>query len=245
MSDWTEEDSQTYRDIASVAVPRRGEILSTLLSLIPFERDDRFRLVDLACGEGLLSEAALDRFPNATLLALDGSPTMLEATRKRTTRFGGRVEVRRFELETLTWWDLMAGAGVVLSSLAIHHLNDAKKQYLYKAIAERLSPGGALLIADLVERAHPVSRRVTAEAWDRHAQEQALSAGRPDQFDRFRDERWNHFRYPDAMDRPAPILHHLIWLRHAGLADVDCFWMFAGHAVFGGFKPVPQTPAAG
>jgi hypothetical protein len=27
-----------------------------------------------------------------------------------------------------------------------------------------------------------------------------------------------------------------MWLKHAGFAGVDCLWLFAGHAVFGGFK---------
>jgi hypothetical protein len=27
-----------------------------------------------------------------------------------------------------------------------------------------------------------------------------------------------------------------LWLRHAGFAAVDCLWMYAGHAVFAGFK---------
>jgi len=38
-----------------------------------------------------------------------------------------------------------------------------------------------------------------------------------------------------------------MWLRHAGFAAVDCMWLDAGHAVFGGFKraaaSAPQLPA--
>ena len=50
--------------------------------------------------------------------------------------------------------------------------------------------------------------------------------------------------FPDPTDRPSALFHHLVWLKHAGFADVDCLWMSAGHAVFGGFK-ASDGPAAG
>jgi hypothetical protein len=78
---------------------------------------------------------------------------------------------------------------------------------------------------------------LAADTWDRAAQEQAEALGRPELFTRFIEVRWNHFRFPDPEDRPAALFHHLVWLRHAGFTAVDCFWLHAGHAVFGGFRP--------
>ena len=155
---------------------------------------------------------------------------------ERTAKFGGRVKIREFTLEALDWWDEMFGADLVVSSLCLHHLNDAKKQYLYKAAAERMSARGAFLVADIVAPADESSRRLAADVWDRSAKEQADSEGRPELFARFRDEHWNHYRFPDDTDRPAALFHHLVWLKHAGFTSVDCVWLFAGHAVFGGFK---------
>lgn len=236
MAEWTEEDAATYRAIGEVAVPRRREMMATIASLVPFETDAPFRIVEIGSGEGLLAAALLERFPRATLLGLDGSASMREAMAHRTAAFRDRVRVRSFELAQLDWWDLMHGAGLVVSSLCVHHLNDAKKRYLYKAVAERLLPGGAFLLADLLDPSHEVARRTAADVWDAAAREQAEAVGQPDLFSAFVDARWNHYRFPDPTDRPAPLLHQLVWLRHAGFPRVDCFWMFAGHVVFGGFK---------
>src|SRR4029077_3634352 len=107
-------------------------------------------------------------------------------------------------------------ADLVVSSLCLHHLNDAKKQYLYKAIADRMSPRGALLMADLIDPLDDASRRVAADAWDLAAREQADAIGRPDLYAHFLTARWNHFRYPDAADQPSALFHHLVWLKHAG-----------------------------
>lgn len=76
MSDWTEQDSATFRDIASVAVPRRAEMMAAILALVPFGAGESFKVVEIGAGDGRLGAALLDGFPKATLLALDGSESM-------------------------------------------------------------------------------------------------------------------------------------------------------------------------
>jgi trans-aconitate methyltransferase len=234
---WTEADSATYRAIARVAVPRRDEMTRTIVDFVPFATDDAVTIVDVGAGEGLLSEALLTRFPRATLTALDGSESMRAEATARLERFGARARVAPFDLASLDWWDRMSAAHLMVSALCLHHLNDAKKQYLYKAAADRLVPGGALLIADIVDPQHAAARALAADRWDALAKSQAAALGAPDLFAHFERERWNWFRFPDPDERPAALLHHLVWLRHAGFASVDCVWLDAGHAVFGGVRP--------
>jgi hypothetical protein len=46
----------------------------------------------------------------------------------------------------------------------------------------------------------------------------------------------------DHRDQPSPVFHQLLWLQSAGFPVVDCFWMHAGHAIFGGYKAAaPHT----
>jgi tRNA (cmo5U34)-methyltransferase len=234
MSAWDERDSETFRAIAEVAVPRRGEMLATLVAAVPFERGTRCRIVDLGSGDGRLSAHLLDRWPGATLLALDGSESMRAEAAARLAPFGDRARVRPFDLASVDWWDLLFGADLVVSSLCLHHLNAAKTQYLFKAVADRVSARGALLVADLVAPAHEATRRVAADAWDAAAQAQA--DGDPGLLAAFADSRWNWCRHPDPDDTPSALFHQLVWLKHAGFAAVDCLWMYAGHAVFAGYK---------
>jgi tRNA (cmo5U34)-methyltransferase len=236
MSEWTENDSSVYREIADIAVPRRDEMMRTLIAAVPFSPGETFRVVELGSGEGRLSAMLLESFPQATITALDGSESMRAQTTARLAAFGDRARVRAFELASLDWWDVMFGADVVVSSLCLHHLSDAKKQYLYKAAADRMSPRGALLIADLIEPMHASARTLAADEWDASAESQAAARGEPELVSRFLAAKWNHFRFPDDMDHPAALFHHFVWLKHAGFAAVDCYWTFAGHAVFGGLK---------
>lgn len=245
MTDWTENDSVTYRDMASVAVPRRAEMLAAVLALVPCGTGDAFKVVEIGAGDGRLGVALLECFPKATLLALDGSESMRALATRSLQPFGSRAAVRSFDVATLDWWDVMRGVDVVVSSLCLHHLNDAKKQYLFRAAAERMSGRGALIVADLVEPQLPVVRRLFAERWDWLAREQAAASQAPDQLEAFQAVRWNHFRFPDSADHPSPLLFQLMWLKHAGFTIADCVWADAGHAVYGGFKstdPPASTP---
>jgi cyclopropane fatty-acyl-phospholipid synthase-like methyltransferase len=132
-----------------------ADMIAALLSAVPFAGDDELRIVDVGSGDGALAEALLARFARATLVTLAGSESSRAVTAERIARFGGRAKVRPLEIAALDWWDLMFGADLIVALQSIHHLNDAKKQYLYKAAAERLSPRGALLIADRVQSQRP------------------------------------------------------------------------------------------
>ena len=243
MSAWNEADSATYREIADVAVPRRDEMVSTLVAAAPFAGSEPLKILELGAGDGRLAEALLTVFPQATLTALDGSESMRQASSARLSLFGDRARVAAFDIAALDWWDRMFGVDLIVSSLCLHHLNDAKKQYLYKAAAERMSPRGALIVADLVDPQTPALRALAADQWDADARRQAGAIGSPQLFDRFAETRWNHFRFPDEADQPSAVFHHLVWLRHAGFAAVDCCWLHAGHAVFGGFKQAGASAA--
>jgi len=49
------------------------------------------------------------------------------------------------------------------------------------------------------------------------------------------------YRFPDPADSPSPLFDQLVWPRDAGYEGTDCFWMRAGHAIYGGFKGAPAT----
>ena len=65
-------------------------------------------------------------------------------------------------------------------------------------------------------------------------------AGNLEPFERFLAMGWNYFSAgeDDPVDKPSPLLDQLRWLEDAGFEKVDVFWMKAGHALFGGSKPI-------
>ena len=149
-----------------------------------------------------------------------------------------RARVAAFDLAALDWWDRMFGADLVVSSLCLHHLNDAKKQYLYKAVAERLSA------ARRAARSPISSTRSTPRraAWPpiggtRRREQQADALGAPELFRAVRRRRAG----TTSGFRTRPISRQrccIIWSgcgTPASRRSIAC-WLEPGHAVFGGFK---------
>jgi len=232
---WQESDSSKFIDYGRFFVPDREEQIATFLDVIPDPGDGL--IVELCCGEGLLSQALLDRFPRARVLALDLSPAMLAAARARLAGHGDRFSTRQFDLADRSWRQFPEPVHAFVSSLAIHHLDGDGKRELYRDLTAALAPGGAVVIADLVEPATPGSRVLAARAWDEAVRRRSLDlAGDLAPYQRFLDLRWNLWAEtePDPIDRPSPLFDQLRWLEEAGLSGVDVYWMKAGHAIFGG-----------
>jgi tRNA (cmo5U34)-methyltransferase len=87
----------------------------------------------------------LARHPRATLVGVDASDLMLEGARAALP--AGRVDLRLGRLED----PLPDGPfDVVVSALAIHHLDGPAKADLFARVAALLAPGGRFVLADVV-----------------------------------------------------------------------------------------------
>lgn len=235
---WTEADSQAFVDQGAVFVPARGEQVDVVRSLVPAEGNDVFTVVELGAGQGVLARSILETFPRCRYVALDGSALMRRRLGQTLAPYAGRVEVRAFELADRRWRaELPKPLRCVVSSLVIHHLPDRGKQQLFADLARRIEAGGALLVADIVKAPGIRAASVFAHQWDALARAQSLEhTGRLDAFEVFRRDGWNFYRAdePDPVDQPSTLLDQLRWLEAAGFSSVDCFWMRAGHAIYGG-----------
>src|SRR3954453_10277750 len=100
-SGWDETDSHDFIDHGRFFVPEREEQIAAVREVIPDPGDGL--LVDLCCGEGLLSRALLERFPRARVLALDLSPAMLAQARTTCSAYEGRFDTRPFALADRSW----------------------------------------------------------------------------------------------------------------------------------------------
>ncbi|MYW04898.1 class I SAM-dependent methyltransferase [Streptomyces sp. SID3343] len=112
------------------------------------------RILDIGSGPGVMSCVFAETFADAEVVAVDGTPALLDRALARAERLGlgGRVVVRHAELpEGLTGDDGhgeggLGTADLVWSSKAVHHLGD--QQGTLDALAGVLRPGGVLAVAE-------------------------------------------------------------------------------------------------
>jgi len=205
--EWTTADHvDRYLDRAD-AYPRRAEGEGVLLAQVP---RDVGRVLDLGTGDGrLLALVQRDR-ERMRGVGLDFSAPMLAAARERFAS-DERIEIVEHDLaEPLP--DL-GRFDAVVSSMAIHHLEDDRKRSLYGEAFDLLEPGG--LFANFEHVASPTRRLHLAFF---HA------IGEP-------------LENEDPSDRLVDVETQLMWLRELGFDDVDCYWKWLEMALLVGIKP--------
>lgn len=107
-------------------------------------------ILDLGVGSGLTAQRVLDALPGAGLLGIDASPEMLAAA--EATLDPERTELRLGRLED----PLPRGPfDLVMSTLAVHHLDGPGKADLFARIAAVLDSAGRFVLGDLVVPADP------------------------------------------------------------------------------------------
>jgi tRNA (cmo5U34)-methyltransferase len=107
------------------------------------------RILDLGTGTGETAARILTGRGAVELVGIDESAAMLAAAASRLGP-SARLEVRRLE-------DPLPDGpfDLVVSALAVHHLDGPAKRDLFVRVGAALAPGGRFVLGDLVVPAHP------------------------------------------------------------------------------------------
>jgi SAM-dependent methyltransferase len=210
---------------------RRAGHRVLIAELLPLRAEEPFTFVDLGAGTGAAARTVLDHFPAARAILADYSEQMMALGKEELGPYAGRYEYVEFNLAHGGAWPAAIPDPVdaVVSSMAIHHLTDARKQELFAEILARLAPGGWFLNYDPVSTPDPV----VLEAWHRVEDRRDPSAAAKREH-RSREEqlRWeNHTRYM------VPLDPQVAYLREAGFEGVDVYWRELDYAIYGGRRP--------
>jgi tRNA (cmo5U34)-methyltransferase len=186
-------------------IPHRAEGEAVLLSFVPCTSK---RILDLGTGDGRLLALLRSHCPDATLVGLDFSPTMIDAASARFCN-DPCIEIRNHDLNTTLPAERY---DVVVSSFAIHHCTHSRKRSLYSEIYELLEPGGIFCNLEHVSSPTDVL----------HAKFLSDMGSSPDEEDR--------------SNILLDVQTQIQWLSETGFANVDCYWKWLELALFGGAR---------
>ena len=136
-------DPATYADLMRAEVPAYGR-LQQEVGLATAELAVS-SVLDLGTGTGETLASVLAHHPGAAAVGVDENEAMLGAARRRLA--GVPLELRVADLT-----DPLPGGpfDLVVSALAIHHLDGPDKADLFARIAGVLRPGGRFVLGDVV-----------------------------------------------------------------------------------------------
>ena len=130
--DW---DAETYDRVANPMTTWGAAVLDRL----PLRGDER--VMDAGCGSGRVTELLAERLPRGSVVAVDGSPSMIEGARARLARFGSRIDFLVADLGRPI--PIAEPVDAVLSTATFHWVPD--HDALFRNLAAVLRPRGRLV----------------------------------------------------------------------------------------------------
>ena len=232
-SNWANADfAKEYRDSAEVYVIERRRLFTILQSLYRhFMKDGRPKtMLDLGCGDGIITRQILEVEGTVSATLLDGSEDMLNNARERLKKFENVQFVRASFQDFLERDILKQSFDFAVSSLAIHHLTTDEKRSLFARIHSCLNPGGWFVNIDVVLSPTDVLDGWYMLLWKEWITERKSALGvEGDYYDdiirRYKDNRDN---------KPDTLGDQLDMLKTTGFKDVDCFYKYGIFTIYGG-----------
>src|SRR5262245_27127193 len=215
--------------------PNRHKMISIALETLPFDPVASITALDLGTGTGFFTQRFLERFPQARVISVDGSNSMVDLARTRLGSLAEKVEFRIGDFRQLQKIIPESAYGeVAFSSYALHHLNRAEKLELFRQAYRFLKPGAWLINADIVASESAVI--------DQRIQQLRINGivrrGHTDS--RFSDAESTR-RFLDQLeatdaDQPLTLADDLQVFKSAGFADSSLMWSEYREVVIGGQK---------
>lgn len=229
---------RTFVNDVRGGVPYAADQIEMLLRVVAARPTPVRRFIDLGCGSGVLARAVLARYPEAQVVLVDFSEPMLAEARAALSQHWPTPIFELGDLADPSWTAALrsqARFDLIVSSYAIHHLQHARKQSLYKEVFDLLEPDGFFLNVEHVASATPWIEEVADELMI----DSIFAFHRNRDGSKSRSEvAQDYVHRPDkAANILAPVETQCGWLRQIGFTDVDCFFKVFELAVFGGRKP--------
>jgi len=124
-------DGQSYDRISGTMEALGLEVLERL------ELDGDETVLDAGCGSGRITSALVERLPRGSVIAIDASPSMVDAARER---LGPAADIRLLDLLEL---ELDDPVDAILSTATFHWIADHER--LFRRLRAALRSGGRLV----------------------------------------------------------------------------------------------------
>jgi len=204
-----------YDNLMERLVPQYKKQHEIIYELLPEKSTNPLRVLDLGCGNGVLSELVLDKLPNAFVVGFDLTPRMLEVYENNLSKYRGRYELM---LGDYRFDSIGSHYDIILAGLTLQHLTWGERKDFYNLIYSILNHNGSFILNDIIIDEDWDTRRLQYSNWMSFI----ASNGEDPEF-------WldKHM----TKDYPVTLEDHFLWLEQAGFSKMDCYWRFHNFAI--------------
>ena len=166
-------------------------------------------ILDLGCGNGNITHALVEHYPNAHYHLVDASSDMIGAVRQR---FNHVDEITFSEKYFQNLRLHPSSFDVIAAGLSLHHLSSEEKPALLAKIYEWLRPGGIFTYGDLfASKRNPNYKQEVLGSWEKLAKANGTS-----------DESWaTLMEHHSEYDWPDLAEDQMQWLKDIGFVEME------------------------
>lgn len=218
-----EEEAKEFDTVILNLIPSYEEMIDSMVSAIPFESYEQFKVLDLGCGTGNVSKIVKSKFPNSLISCIDIAENMIEMAK---IKLEAHPNIKYYTGD-FAEFDFQEKYDVIISSLALHHIKtDDNKKEFYGRIYDSLKPGGIFLNSDDVLGSNEKLNIFYRKKWIEFMLQNVSQAEV--------EEKW--LPKHDEEDFPAPLMSHLKWMDETGFKGLDVIWKHYEFAVYCGTR---------
>jgi len=221
-----------YTNSANAIMLERQRSIRIFLEIIAFHfpKLSGLNILDLGCGDGVITKHIHDKSPNNNFHLIDASEDMLNRAKEKLNNSNASFRHLTFE----DYYELEVEKSkydLVLSANAIH-LDLINKKTLFAHIYKELKFGGLFLNIDPVQPSSDYSEEIQFELWQNWMNERLEKNG--EEVGMFDDIPYVYKN--NAENKPSTLWEQPQALSQCGFKDVDCFYKYSIFSVFGGRK---------
>jgi len=209
------EFSKNYTDDMVKVVPHYLKLLEQFILDMPADFKPK-HILDLGCGNGIITGKLLPIFPRAHYTFLDASHKMLDICK---AQFG--MENKTYVESYFQDYHFPKNEiDMVVAGFSIHHCKADEKQLIFKDIFSTLKPKGILAYSDLMVDRDAEEHETLLQFWKGF-----VNKNPSDQ------ESWDWLMdHYQTYDHPDSLINQLKWLTNAGFGDFkitvyDKYWV--------------------
>lgn len=233
-TDSTVEDN--YINKGDFFIVERKRLLKILVDIFSyhFEKPENLRLLDLGCGDGIVTKEIYEKYPDNTFSLLDGSKAMIEKAK-------GNFKGNNFIFSHKSFKEYLSSEpdtysyDFIYSAFAIHHLDFLEKAQLYTRIFRELNYNGLFIIIDGVTAASDRSSIWQINMWKDWVTEK-INSSIVENKDTLVKEIHSWVESKNKDDMPSGLIEQMAEMKKIGFRNVDCFYKYGMFALFGGTK---------